>query len=284
MAGLEARDQSASVVRARQSPPLDYESRREDPIELREAMAKEAAERPRFGYRRLWIMVQRRGHIIGLWAFYRHYRELGLALRKRKRKRLKGQARAPQVEAERPNVRWSMDFVHDQTAGGRSFRMLNVVDDCTREALAVEVASSLPSGRVIRVLEGIIARRGRPGVIIHDNGPEFVSNQILRWAYERGLKLCPIQPGKPVQNAFVESFNGRLRDECLNQHWFADLEEARELIADWKDDYKAVRPHGSLNGMTPREYAAQFGELARGPLGGPWGQDARREELGTLSS
>ncbi|MCB9833826.1 MAG: hypothetical protein H6807_15295 [Planctomycetes bacterium] len=130
---------------------LDYESCREEPVELKEAMSKEAAERPRFGYRRLWIMVRRHGHEVGFWAFYRHYRELGLALRKRKRKRLKGQSRAPQAEAEQPNDRWSMDFVHDQTAAGRSFRMLNVVDDCTREALEVEVASSLPSGRVLPV-------------------------------------------------------------------------------------------------------------------------------------
>ncbi|MEZ6196811.1 MAG: IS3 family transposase [Planctomycetota bacterium] len=272
-------------MRARQSPPLDARlrepSRGSDRTPRSDGQGGSGAAEIRLPQTLDYGPASwSRRRPLGL---HRHYRELGLALRKWKRKRLKGQARAPQVEAERPNERWSMDFVHDQTAGGKSFRMLNVVDDCTREALAVEVASSLPSGRVIRVLEGIIARRGRPGVIIHDNGPEFVSNQILRWAYERGLKLCPIQPGKPVQNAFVESFNGRLRDECLNQHWFADLAEARELIADWKDDYNAVRLHGSLNGMTPREYAAQFGELARAPRG-PWGQDARREELGTLSS
>ena len=261
-----------------------YRSRRNDPVELKTAMGEEAEKRPRFGYRRLWIMVRRRGFDVGLWAFYRLYRELGLTLRKRKRKRLKGVPRAPQLVPSQPNQRWSMDFVHDQTTGGRNFRMLCVVDDCTREALEIEVAGSLPSGRVIRVLERLIEERGRPDVIVHDNGPEFTSNMILEWAYSKKLKLCPIQPGKPVQNAFVESFNGRLRDECLNQHWFRDVAEARDLIEDWKEDYNAVRPHGSLEGMTPREYAAQFESLPKSPRGGSWGAKERTEKAATLSS
>jgi len=242
-----------------------YKSRRTEPIELKKAMKEKAEERPRWGYRRLWILLLREGFRLGKSAFYRIYRLMGLAIRKRKRRRLKGQGRAPLEPARYPNERWSMDFVHDTTRTGQAFRVFALVDDCTRESLSLDVGDSIPSERVIRVLERVIEERGKPDAIVHDNGPEFTSNRILLWAYEKGLNLVPIDPGKPTQNAFVESFNGRFRDECLNQHWFSSIPEAAELIEDWREDYNTVRPHSSIGGLTPDAYARQL-EDSR-PLG-----------------
>ena len=151
-----------------------------------------------------------------------------------------------------------MDFVSDATASGRRFRTFNVVDDFTRECLAIYVDSSINGHRVARLLGELVVARGKPQFIVSDNGPEFVSKALDRWAYETDVKLHFIRPGKPVENAFIESSNGRLRDECLDQHWFADLADARSTIGDWLVDYNEVRPHGSLGGLTPKEYAARI--------------------------
>ena len=237
-----------------------YESRREEPVELKKQLKTHAQERPRWGYRRLFILLIRDGFKIGISALYRIYRAMGLAIRKRKRRRLKGQGRVPKEPATKPNERWSMDFVHDSTAHGQAFRALNVVDDFTREALVIEVAGSLPSERVIRSLESAFREHGKPEAIVHDNGPEFVSNKILWWAHQQGVRLCPIDPGKPTQNPFVESFNGRYRDECLNQHWFASVQEAAEISEDWRIDYNTIRPHSALSSLTPEEYRQRFEE------------------------
>lgn len=174
-------------------------------------------------------------------------------MRKRSRKKL-ARMRVPASSPLHPNVRWSMDFVSDAIASGRKFRTLNVVDDCSREALAMEVDFSIPAVRVIRVLDQVGAERGYPKSIVMDNGPEFISIALGSWAEEHGVKLAFIQPGKPVQNCYVESFNGRFRDECLNEHWFISLDDARRTIAHWKKHYNEEREHGTF-GMTPREYA-----------------------------
>jgi putative transposase len=189
---------------------------------------------------------------------YRLYREEGLAVRKRPRKRL-ARARVAALVPTAPNERWSMDFVSDSLANGRKFRVFNVVDDCTREALVMEADTSITGERVVRLLEEAAAKRGAyPSAIVCDNGPEFISRVLEEWAETHGVKLEFIQPGKPVQNCFVESFNGRFRDECLNENWFVTLGDARRIITAWKGLYNELREHGSLGGLTPREFARQW--------------------------
>ena len=232
---------------------LRYRTRRLDDTALRKQLRTLAEELPRYGYWRLYRKLRRAGLKINHKRVYRLYREEGLSVRKRSRKKLP-RLRVPASTPLRANVRWSMDFVSDAIATGRKFRTLNVVDDCTREALAMEVDFSLPAIRVIRVLDAIAAERGYPESIVIDNGPEFISIALGLWAEERGVRLSFIQPGKPVQNCYVESFNGRFRDECLNEHWFTSLDDARRVIGDWMRHYNDEREHGTL-GMTPREYA-----------------------------
>lgn len=219
-------------------------------IRLREL----AEERRRFGYRRLYVLLRREGVMANRKRVYRIYREERLTVRKRKRKRI-AQARDRKIEApRRPNQLWAMDFVSDVVAGGRRIRTLTVVDAFTREALALEVDTSITGDRVSRVLDEIGEHRGFPETIQVDNGPEFRGLVLDHWAYTRKVELAFIDPGKPTQNAYIESFNGRLRDECLNQHWFASLREARRLIQSWQEDYNERRPHSSLGYMAPAEY------------------------------
>lgn len=232
---------------------LLYRCRRADDSALRKQLRTLAEELPRYGYWRLYRKLRRSGLKINHKRVYRLYREEGLVVRKRSRKKL-GRARVPASSPLRPNVRWSMDFVSDSIATGRTFRTLNVVDDCSREALAMEVDFSLPAVRVVRVLEQIAAERGYPESIVTDNGPEFISIALGIWAEDHSVKLAFIQPGKPVQNCYVESFNGRFRDECLNERWFTTLDDARRSITGWMQHYNEEREHGSL-GMTPREFA-----------------------------
>ena len=222
-------------------------------MELRERLRALAAERPRYGYKRLCRRLRRLGVLVNHKKIYRIYREEGLMVRKRGRKRLVRRVEQP-TAAVQPNQRWSMDFTSDQLASGRRFRTFNLVDDCTRESLAIEVDASLPGARVVRVLTRVVAERGRPNEIVCDNGPEFIGRALEIWAEENNVKIRFIQPGKPVQNCFVESFNGRFRDECLNEHWFTSLDDARSKIEAWRHDYNHVREHGSLNRMTPDEY------------------------------
>lgn len=236
-----------------------YRSRRAIVARLSERLLALAAERPRFGYRRLHVLLQREGFAVNRKRIYRLYRAENLMVRKRKRRRVAAQLRAPLLKAMRPNERWSMDFVLDSLSSGRRFRVLNVVDDCTRESVAMEVDASLGGERVARVLDEAGRARGLPAVLVVDNGPEFTSRALDRWAYERGVRIHFIRPGKPVENAYVESFNGRFRDECLNQSWFPSMHHARALIAAWRDDYNRVRPHSSLGNMTPSAFAITRG-------------------------
>lgn len=186
---------------------------------------------------------------------YRLYRDEGLSVRRRGRKRVAREVRLPLPAPIGPNELWSLDFVSDALAWGRRIRLLCVIDAFTRESLAIEVDTSLSGQRVACVLDRVIAERDQaPVEIVLDNGPELTSKALDQWAYERGVHLRFIEPGKPVQNAFVESFNGRLRDECLNEHWFLTLADARRLIEDWRMDYNRTRPHSSLGNLTPLEY------------------------------
>lgn len=230
-----------------------YDRRRDDGA-LRERLRTLAGIRPRWGYRRLHILLTREGVRANWKRVYRVYREEGLTVRRRRRKRI-AVPRQPMPIPHLPNERWSMDFVHDALHNGRRIRMLNVVDDCTRECLAIETDTSLPGTRVIAVLERLADLRGLPRAIVADNGPEFAGRALDQWAHERGLKIDYIRPGKPVDNAFVESFNGRFRDECLNESWFRSLQEAQEAIEIWRRDYNEVRPHSSLGDRSPSEYA-----------------------------
>ena len=185
----------------------------------------------------------------------RIYREEGLALRRKRRRKGAAGTRLIMPSPHKPNERWSMDFVTDSIVTGRRFRALAIIDDYSRECPAIEVDTSLGGARVVNVLDRLAELRGLPEVITMDNGTEFAGRYLDEWAFRKGVKLNFIRPGKPIENAFAESFNGRLRDECLNTNWFMNLKHAREVIEDWRKDYNEVRPHSSLNHRTPVEYA-----------------------------
>jgi putative transposase len=254
-----------------------YQPREPNDAELRVHLRELAGERVRFGYRRLWAMLRREKNADGTrrWVVnhkrvHRIYREEGLAMRRKEAKRLRAITRTPLERPTRANQVWTMDFTKDRLAGGRSFRTLNLMDGYTREALWIEVDTSLPGPRVVRVLEGLKQSRGVPEVIQVDNGPEFISQALDQWAFANGVKLHFIEPGKPVQNAFIESFNGKFRDECLNQNWFVSLAEARQVIQAWRVDYNTARPHSSLGYRTPAEFAAEIGGEKGCGKAAPW--------------
>jgi len=217
-------------------------------------MLELASERPRFGYRRIHILLRRDGFHVNWKRTYRIYREEGLQVRRKKRKRVAAAPRQAKPVPDMPHKRWSMDFVCDALMDGRAIRVLNVVDDCTRVCVAMEVDLSISGERVGRVLDRAAARYGWPEAIVVDNGPEFTSKALDQWAWLRGIEIHFIRPGKPVENCFVESLNGKFREECLSQNWFTSLADARRLVADWRRDYNSVRPHRSLGGLTPSEY------------------------------
>ena len=236
-----------------------YRSRRDDEP-LRRRLREAAREKPRWGYRRLQIVLERKGEHVNHKRIYRVYREAGLVLRRKARKRLR-RVGSPRPALSGPNQEWALDFVQDAAAGGRKFRALSVVDPNTRECLALEVDTSLGSRRVTRVLEGIIAERGAPQALRSDNGPEFTSRHFLAWCLERGIELVHIEPGKPVENAHVESFHRKLRDECLNASWFQNLFDARSKIEAWRREYNEERPHSSLGYVAPAEFARRIAAL-----------------------
>ncbi|MFN7998007.1 MAG: IS3 family transposase [Bryobacteraceae bacterium] len=237
-----------------------YEARPDKNDQLREALIALARQKPRWGYRRLWVVLSKRGHDVNVKRIYRLYRQAHLAVRRLKRKRLERGAPVNALLAA-PNQEWGLDFVSDGVASGRGIRMLTVVDGYTRECPAIEVGVSLGSGRVTRTLDRVIAERGTPKAIRCDNGPEFTSRHFLAWCEERGISLVHIQPGRPMQNGYVESFNGRLRDECLNANWFLNVVDAKEKIEHWRVEYNSDRPHSSLAYRTPEEFAKTCSEL-----------------------
>jgi len=245
-----------------------YRSRRADDAPIRTRLRKIAAVRRRFGYRRLHILLRREGLQLNHKKLRRLYAEERLQVRRRGgRKRALG-TRAPLALPHGPNQRWSVDFVHDQLTDGRRFRILAVVDDFTRECLALVADTSLSGRRVGRELDAVVAQRGKPAGCLSDNGTELTSMAILRWSQETGVEWHYIAPGKPQQNAFIESFNGRLRDELLNETLFCSLAHARAALARWQIDYNTVRPHSSLGNLTPLEYANRSSPASQrgGPL------------------
>ncbi|WP_087718344.1 MULTISPECIES: IS3 family transposase [Salinicola] len=232
-----------------------YVPRRVSDTALRDRLRELANERRRFGYRRLFVLLRREGELSGINRIYRLYREEGLTVRKRKARRKAIGTRAPILVEARANARWSLDFVHDQLVCGQRFRVLNIVDDVTRECLAAIPDTSISGRRVARELTALIERRGKPDMIVSDNGTELTSNAILRWCAEHRIAWHYIAPGKPMQNGFVESFNGRMRDELLNETLFHNLAQARVVISAWADDYNTERPHSALSYKTPAAYA-----------------------------
>ena len=235
-----------------------YQSKRVDDAELREAIKSVARERRRFGYRRIQVMLQRQGIFMNHKKLRRIYAEEKLQVRRRGgRKRALG-TRRPMGVPDAANQRWSLDFVSDAFTDGRRFRILTVVDDFTRENVALVADTSLSGARVVRELSSAMAARGRPNTIVSDNGTEFTSMAILKWVQETGLDWHYIAPGKPTQNALIESFNGKLRDECLNENLFSSLADAKDVLKDWKEDYNHHRPHSSLGNLTPQEFAQKM--------------------------
>ena len=232
-----------------------YQSERVEDPQLRKDLHQLAAERPRAGYRMLHQMLKRKGWAVNHKLVYRVYREERLMVRKRIRKRIAAAHRQHLDSPVRPDQRWSMDFVTDALTDGRVFRTLNIIDDFSRECVAIEVDTSMGGARVARVLARLAAQRGLPERIVMDNGPEFTSKALDTWSHAAGVKLHFIRPGKPTENAFVESFNGRFRDECLNENWFTNLLDARTKIEVWRRHYNEQRPHSSLFGSTPLEYS-----------------------------
>jgi len=237
---------------------IRYRSRRPPETALRARLRDLANERRRFGYRRLFILLRREGKASGIDRIYQLYREEGLTVRKRRARRRAAGMRAPILVEARVNARWSLDFVHDQMANGRRFRVLNIVDDVTRECLAAIPDTSISGVRVARELTALIGQRGKPGMIVSDNGTEFTSHAIFAWAKDHAVDWHYIAPGKPMQNGFVESFNGRMRDELLNEALFFGIDHARQAVFDWVADYNTRRPHSSLGYQTPADFAAKL--------------------------
>jgi len=234
-----------------------YQSVRDPRAELRLRLRDLAAARPGYGYRRLHILLKREGWKVNAKLIYRLYCEEGLAMRKKTpRRRRSVQRRAQKPLATRSNECWSMDFVSDQLFSGQRFRILTLVDNFTRESLATHAGKRLTGDHVVAVLEEIVKRRGRPESIFVDNGPEFISKSLDLWAYWNHVKLDFSRPGKPTDNAYIESFHDKLRIECLNQHWFLSMEDAQEKLESWRQEYNTWRPHSSLGNVTPTEFAS----------------------------
>lgn len=263
---------------------MRYEVVRQDDPVLRERLKELAKARRRFGYRRLHVFLRREGHAVNHKRLFRIYREEQLHVRRRGgRKRAMG-TRAPMVLPLMPNQRWSLDFVSDQLTDGRRFRILTVVDDCTRECLALIADTSLSGARVARELATLFDARGKPQTIVSDNGTEFTSNAILKFVEDRKFDWHYIAPGKPTQNAFIESFNGRLRDELLNETLFPSLHHARATLAAWRHDYNTERPHSRLGWKTPDAFAQTFapqrGLTLRNPQGSAPAPVAQPAQMG----
>lgn len=214
--------------------------------------------RPRYGYRRLHVLLKREGWVVGHRMVFRLYGEMGLGVRTKRRRKFVARPRVTPAPSPQLNACWSIDFTADQLVDGRRFRTFNAVDNFSRECLCIDVEHAFPSKAVTLVLDRVIATRGKPNLIRLDNGTEFTANHFDAWAFTRGIQLDFIAPGKPMQNGFIESFNGRFRDECLNAEWFYTLGQARERISAWRIDYNRNRPHSALEDMAPEQYVARL--------------------------
>lgn len=225
-------------------------------------MIELAGERRRFGYRRLGILLGREGLVANHKRIYRLYRNAGLSVRRRRKRHGVALERQPLQLPAAPNQVWSMDFVMDQLATGRRIKCLTIVDDFTKESLEIRAEFGISGEYVTRILDEVATFRGYPAAVRTDQGPEFTGKALDQWAHQHRVALKLIQPGKPIQNAFIESFNGRFRDECLNDHWFNTLAQAQDLITAWRNDYNQARPHSALRYLTPAEFAAGWRSLS----------------------
>ena len=262
---------------------IRYRPRRDSDDALREQLRALAGRLTRAGYRTLHDQLTKAGVAVNHKRVYRLYREEGLAVRRRSRKRRAAGPRQPMALPQGLNERWSMDFVSDTLADGRTFRVLSILDDFSRECLALEVDHGLPAARVTRVLDRVLLDRGRPACLVMDNGPEFRSHDLDVWATHRKVELHFIRPGRPMENAFVESFHGKFRDECLNTHWFESLADARCTIEAWRCWYNTERGHSSLGRATPFEFALRAGLRASPGRSAQRAQDRQPSTPGNLS-
>ncbi len=229
---------------------------------LKNHLGELATKWKRFGYRRLHVLLLREGYQVNHKRVYRLYKEAGLSLRRKKKRRPFQKRGRPQAAARAANTRWSMDFKSDVTSRGQRFRILTVIDEVTRECLALEVDTSITGARVVSVMNRVAFFRGYPDEVLTDNGSEFAGDAFSQWAYDNKVEQLFIEPGKPMQNGYIESFNGRFREECLNEHWFLNLQEARAIIEEWRTVYNQRRPHSSLGYMTPIEYAQELSKAS----------------------
>ena len=237
-----------------------YKTRKKEEVKLKIKIQNLVQLWPSYGYRRLHALLKKEGIKTNHKKIYRLYKELNLQLRRKKKKISYQRPKNTKKSAEKPNQTWSMDFLSDSISTGRRIRILSVIDAYSRECLALEVDTSLSGERVCRVLEKICKEKGYPETIITDNGPEFRSKQFSKWLNHNKINWHPIEPGKPYQNGYIESFNGKFREECLNRHWFKNLKEARKLIEEWRKTYNEIRPHSSLNYMSPKEFLLEYCE------------------------
>ncbi len=256
--GFRISERRACEVLQLSRSSLRYRSTARDQTALRMRLRDLAAARVRYGYRRLHVLLRREGWHVHHKRVYRLYRLEGVGLRLKQRRKRVSSVRVVPPQATKPNERWAMDFMTDSLYDGRRFRVLTLVDTVTRECPAIEVGQSLTGQRVVTVLNRLRVARGLPNVIAVDNGPEFISKALDAWAHEHGVQLAFSRPGTPTDNAYIEAFNGRLREECLNQHWFASIDDAQRTIEGWRQDYNNERPHGALGNVTPQAFAAQW--------------------------
>jgi putative transposase len=264
-AGFRVSERRACRVAGVPRSTCRYRSAARDQTALRVRLRDLAASRVRYGYRRLHVLLRREGWMVNHKRVSRLYREEGLGIRVKRRKKLASAPRVLPPPAKRPRERWSMDFLTDGLANGQRFRVLTRVDTVSRVSPAIEVGVSLTGERVVAVLERLQRTTGTPQRIAIDNGPEFVSKALDAWAYRNGVQLEFSRPGKPTDNAFAESFNGRFRDECLDQHWFASLEEVRQTVEAWRIDYNTERPHRALGQQAPAAWEAAWAPAQKAP-------------------
>ena len=237
---------------------LRYEPRPDRNVALRARIVALAQRYRRYGVGMIHLKLRQAGELVNYKRVERLYRLEKLHIRRRRRKKIPVSDRQPLIRPGRANEVWSMDFMFDRIGSGRTLKILVVTDDATHESVAIVPEHTIGGDHLTRILDGICSQRGKPAVIRTDNGPEFTGRAMLTWAHRHGIALRLIEPGKPNQNAYVESFNGRFRDECLNEHWFTSLAHARAVIEAWRREYNDERPKGSLGGLTPTEFAKQL--------------------------
>lgn len=261
-----------------------YQSHPSDDRALRMRVKELAFSRPRYGYRRIFILLRREGWPVNHKRVYRIYKEEGLMVRTKRRRKHAAKTRLKPLPVTRRAEHWSVDFVADQLTDGRRFRAFTSIDHFSRESVCIKVGKSLTSKDVTRALDEAITQFGQPEIITLDNGTEFTCKHFDSWAYHRGIKLDFISPGRPVENAFIESFNGKLRDKCLNVHWFKDIWEAQFLIEKWRREYNEMRPHSSLGNLAPREYVAHLLRTTLWGAGHQGGRVCQRRNIAQKTS